>query len=512
MAMPLRERRTDSFTSRADKLRFLLQAPEGSLVTLKGGYWEAQAADFSLAGFRTAPDLATRSDQPGYLFIDANSDPTGAIHEASSSRCPVRGLVTAVRPPRFGPERYLSRIADRVARMGLVEYGQFEVNGLGRWLDDLRRVPRDAPPAAGLAGWLRTLRRGRYPRLAFYGPPGHRELPGLQLAAAEAASMATLPKAPETEQIWFRRRGALVLRMVVPDGGDQSFFLRVATNPEVDEVLGGNQEFVNRLLAASGLPGSVRQLIPRQYGHRRAGGAELYLEQGCNGQMAWTLESDPGIRASVDRQLHAFSADLQRGTGHSEELSGDRLTRWISDFLGPLPERLERVGLEASVMAGLVSQLRRIMEGRSWWLAPAHGDFGTGNALSLPDGQLTGIIDWDTHAEDDLAGIDWCDHRLKALRFETEQWADRLALLIDHTTRHGRLAPAHQGFGKEDFGLDREAMVLLPCLGYLRILTREARYPASFRRPADYYRRWLDTVGGYLAVAPGRDPDQAAGP
>ncbi len=506
--MPLTGRRPDSFTSRADKLRFLLQAPEGSLVALRGGYWEGQAADFSLAGFRIAPDHVTGADQPSYFFIDAGGDLTGALPQGPSTGNPILGLVTAIRPPRIWPKRYLSRIANRAAGLGLVEYGQFEVDSLGRWLDDLRRVPQEAPPAPGFTALFSTLRRGRCPRLAFYGPPGHSELPGLQLAAAEVASLARLPMAPETEQIWFRQRGALVLRMVLPGSKEQSFFLRVATNPEVDEVLGGNQEFVNRLLAGGDLPGGVRRLIPRQFGHRRAGGADLYLEQGFDGQMAWSLESDPGMRASIDRQLHAFSADLQRGTGHSEQLSGGRLTRWISDFLGPLPDRLEGAGLDASMLAGIVSQICRIMEGRSWWLAPAHGDFGSGNALARPDGELTGIIDWDTHAEDDLAGIDWCDHRLKALRFVAGSWKDRLALLIDHTTSTGWLAPAHQGFGKQDFGLDREAMVLLPCLAFLRILTREARYPATFRRPPDHYRRWLDSVGAHLAAAPGRAPGE----
>ena len=505
MAVPMTPGRPDAFASRADKLRFLLQAPEDARVVLLGGYWQSQRSDFSAAGFRILSDLALTTGQPCYLFLDTRDGIGHLLPTLAASQGQLMGVVAAVRVPRVRGVRYLAKFSDRLRASGLGESTQFEVDALGGGMDELRRLPMPPPDSRGLRKRLQALRRGPLPHLSFFGPTGTSELPGLHLAEIEAATMAGLTSRLWAAQVWFRRRGALVIRLDTGIG-EESLFLRVATNSEVDAHLSGNQRFVDHLLATPSLSAETRRLVPTQLGHRASGGADLYLEAGFAGQMAWTLETDSDLRARIDQDLYRFSTGLQREAGHRERLSGERLTRWITDYLGPLPERLRDMGLEDAALGGVVSQIHRLREGRSWWLAPAHGDFGSGNALVRPDGQLTGIIDWDTHAEEDLAGLDWCDHRLKALRFRKADWPGRLGALIEQAIAHGMLAPEYQGFGRADFGLDRSAMVLLPCLAYLRILIREARYPSGLRLDPGAYRRALAMVGRHLTAAPDPEP------
>lgn len=496
----------DAFASRADKLRFLLQAPEDAAVVLQGGYWQSQRSDFSAAGFRILPHLAVAPGQPGYLFLDTRDGIGHLLPTLAACQGQLMGVVAAVRVPRVRGESYLAKFSDRLRASGLGESTQFEVDALGSGMDELRRLPMPPPHSRGLRKRLQAFRRGPLPHLSFFGPTGTPGLPGLHLAETEAVSMAAARSPLRAAQVWFRRRGALVIRLDTGVGAE-SLFLRVATNSEVDAHLSGNQRFVDHLLATPSLSAGIRALIPTQLGHRASGGAELYLEAGFAGQMAWTLETDPDLRARIEQGLYRFSTGLQREAGHRERLSGERLTRWITDFLGPLPERLRVMGLEDAALDGVVSQIHRLLDDRNWWLAPAHGDFGSGNALARSDGRLTGVIDWDTHAEDDLAGLDWCDHRLKALRFRKADWPGRLGALIEQATTHGMLAPEYRGFGRADFGLDRSAMVLLPCLAYLRILIREARYPSGLRLDPGAYRRALAMVGRHLAAAP--DPEEA---
>lgn len=487
----------DAFTSRAEKLRFLLQAPRGAEAELAGAYWARQRADFELAGFQVVEH--GRPATAWYRFVSAGMAPFAGL--AAGTPGPA-GVVAAWAPPRWAAGHALRRQELAAARAGLAPGERFEVDGLQRWLDELRRVRDAAPPLVGWRARVGMLRHGRNPQLAFYGPGPRWGLPGLTVAATSAASMAGTKAVLEVDRMWFRRRGALVIRLAEP-GSDRTLFLRVATSQPVDEVLRGNQEFVTRLLAHPELPALVRTQIPRQFGHRRAGDAEVYLEEGYPGQMVWTLESNRLLAAAIDRQLFEFTHELQRATGRAVVLDEGGAARWTSNFLGPLPDRLASLGLPAAVLEEVTRPMHRILTGRRWWLAPAHGDYGSGNALARADGRVTGIIDWDTHADDDLAGIDWCDHRLKALRFASRDWEVRLDLILDDARSSGWLAPDYRGFGEPDFGMDLAARTLVGCLASLRILTREARYPSTFVREPGYYQRWLESIARRLSGAAG---------
>jgi aminoglycoside phosphotransferase (APT) family kinase protein len=135
----------------------------------------------------------------------------------------------------------------------------------------------------------------------------------------------------------------------------------------------------------------------------------------------------------------------------------------------------------------LIGALEARLLGREQLLAWAHGDFGYGNALVNPaTGELTGVIDWDTAREDELAGVD-------LVNFLTQR----------HRMEHGvPLSGALEAVGDRVLRAEFEAVppeaareVLV--VTFLRFFQRSARYPRVFAREHADLRRaagWCERV------------------
>ena len=275
------------------------------------------------------------------------------------------------------------------------------------------------------------------------GPNGFAE-------AGRLLNTATGDEGFAVERFHLRRRGALVMVLRHPSG--QRRVVRIATNPRVAALARWNQEITRDLRGQATLAPEARQLIPEPLGVASNGTVEGFAESFHPGRLAWLLYRNDECRSRIDQDLFRFSHALQSTTCRQTRLDGEALAGLLARYLGPVEQRLgNRPGLGGRLGA-IRTRLRQLLGGRVFPLCAAHGDYGVGNALATPEGNLTAIIDWDQFQPADPAGVDWCDYRIKAEHFRRPV-LDRLPAMIAEASRHGGLAAPHSGFGAADFDL-----------------------------------------------------------
>jgi hypothetical protein len=495
-------REPDPYSSLAEKYRFILQLAEGTPVVLRGPYWTEMAADFSRIGH--SPDAGGGRELTAFtpgaaLLIDL---PSSVPPDHAGALLPelMRGGVAVV----LSRSRQAPWLALRAFRRPLVRAGMM-VHEF-RAVPDLPNIEAFVAPGGDRSSWQLAhhrfraiardlIRRPEQQRFLFVVPPDR------HTGFAEAANRlqrATGESGFGIERYHLRRRGALVL---VLRRGERRRVLRVATNPAVGRLVLRNHECTTELLSRPGLPAAVGGLIPRPLGRETDSQADVFIEEYRGGRLAWTIYREPHLQSRLDRELFRFTRDLQLATRRTATMGSELIESLAGHYLSPLHQRFGGDHPVEECLRDIRQSLDRRLRGRTLFCAVAHGDFGVGNALAMPDGALSAVIDWDQYFPDDVPGVDWCDYRLKAAHYR-RNLIQGVRDLVTETSATGSLAPQHGGFGLEDFGLTRADMRLVPCLAALRELARSARFPAESSTAHPDYRDALAVIARLLHEEP----------
>lgn len=136
--------------------------------------------------------------------------------------------------------------------------------------------------------------------------------------------------------------------------------------------------------------------------------APVRLGTGIAGGVAFAVdELLPGTpSADLLSAAHAVR-ELHSETGRDRVVDDDLLARWVTTPLSAVAALLERgpVPVPHEALRRVGEQLREGLLGRTLTTSWIHGDFWTGNVLTV-DGAVTGIIDWDLAADDELPSHD----------------------------------------------------------------------------------------------------------
>jgi aminoglycoside phosphotransferase (APT) family kinase protein len=276
------------------------------------------------------------------------------------------------------------------------------------------------------------------------------------------------------ERFDLRRRGALV--MICRRRGGERLILRMAARGEVAAVVGRNHRWIRRLHGQGGLAAPIQDLIPRPLAEFTVQGAQVFIEEALEGELAWKVVARKGLRPAVLAGACHFLASLQEQTAAVCCLDQAMLDRLLPDPGNWADRAAGELG------AALAATLRRRLHGRRSKLVWGHGDFGYGNLLVDPRrGLLKGVIDWDTGTEYELPGLDLANLLVQKVRIEEgKPFLAALTKVGTGLLENGPAAIASEVPCVMLQSLTVENIKEIMALCCLRFVHRSARYPTVF--------------------------------
>lgn len=275
-----------------------------------------------------------------------------------------------------------------------------------------------------------------------------------------------------------RERGVLVL-LLSDSASGQNLVCRVVRGEEGARSLQRHWEFQELVRASARNAPGVNRLLPVGVGAVQIGDHRGWVEERSPGTVSWRMPRR--YRDSIDGQLVGFLSELATLEPHARRISRCDLERERGIWSDQIRTRLRAVCATAAQEALEVAlPVLLDQEAHFCWV---HGDFGYGNALAMPDGRLSAIIDWETASEGGLAGIDFFNFLLQRARTlgarGVADASDSLIALI------GRCELGNAVCGAKDF-VERfiptqRAQLTLMGLALRRLMLREHRYESPSR-------------------------------
>jgi O-antigen/teichoic acid export membrane protein/thiamine kinase-like enzyme len=301
---------------------------------------------------------------------------------------------------------------------GLNRYG---INGLGwAWLISQTLVAALLLLTQLRAAWLANLPLGSLWRVLAMPRRVWQHLHNRsRLAAAEQVAQAVLPGIVTSTDsasaaTWHVQNliGSLN-EMIVANLGpiDQlpTAILKLAQSDRATTNLRTQIDVLTRLRADSRLTG-LATLMPCVWASGEIAGQFYVIEQSLPGLDGRSMLSDAAARARLQLAAANAIARLHRATLSTTLVTPEMLTRWVDQPLQAIRQVAaahDHGGEGARAVDRLAAELHGSLAGRTVSVSWIHGDYMPGNILATADGaQLTGIIDWDLAAPDELPQLD----------------------------------------------------------------------------------------------------------
>lgn len=524
----------DSFSSISLKYGFLFGLNKGSRILLVGEYFQAMSHDlaqsYATVDCITQPDALNDVEVGGYdlVCLDAYSRWTDSniavlIRTARSNLSPGGTLVLAA-TNRMSVERIFSRLRGRAVS---------QMRGLSPW------GYKKALKAAGFSSVHEfvVLPMLRSPEEYIDAQYGDIELPGYVSLAHKmfcalgiyrhlhcdylyVASTAQTTRfadfasvvgahtstsdgprdALRVERFDLRDRGALMF-MLSDRAKKRRYVARVAVSERVDAVIARNKMFTDRICALEKLDSRIIGMVPKTITKFDYRGCHVYVENRIAGVLVWKVGRDLQAEKVAYRDafdfIHAFNLATRQEAivdlAVFHELLGSDLALIKAAFSG--------VAINVdTIISRIELRLHAYFTGRRLFIVWGHGDYGYGNILcERGTGHVQGVIDWDTHVEKELAGVDLCNLLLQknSIKFAGDI-ARTMEILDQSIIDTGRLDSTLPGYGKEDFDLDVSDLTICLCVAGLRMVKRSIPYTKEFLLGLDGYSDILRTADRIL--------------
>jgi hypothetical protein len=292
------------------------------------------------------------------------------------------------------------------------------------------------------------------------------------------------------ERIDLRVRGAMVLFIRMAER-EQYLIIRVVSDPATQVIVIRNHNILTDLRKHPGLSDEMKSLIPIPISAFEIGNSFIYIESMLQGIPAWKTNR-PQLRKQIYKESVKFILNLNQASRIHTKLSNDSIDQLLSEDL----KRLDDCAVLASELMGkidsMILRIRHLLNDRNICLVFGHGDYGYGNILVEPNtGKLTGIIDWDTGRQRDLAGIDLINLEIQRERSENHKniYSAFVSVVQAVLSRDG-LDTA--GIYRREFEIKSDLLPALLAFALLRCITRSAQYPNVFITEQNDYFRAID--------------------
>lgn len=292
------------------------------------------------------------------------------------------------------------------------------------------------------------------------------------------------------ERIDFRKRGAMIL-FLKDLNESQHLIIRVTSDPLTRSIVIRNHNFLNIFHRHPLISDKIKSLVPVPFDFFDHGKNSVFIENMLPGLPAWKINRGI-LQKRIYKESVEFIISLNLFSRVKEKLSNQKLDQLLDEDLKRLIDFPDIEGSLRIFTKDIVSKLRRLLVGQEIYLVIGHGDYGYGNILVEPGtGKLTGVIDWDTGRQEELAGIDLINLYIQKERSE----------------RHSGLMPAFHavfqmmmerqeldgdGVYRSEFGIKKEMIPALLAIALFRYMGRAAQYPDVFAAgQADYLQAVL---------------------
>ena len=155
--------------------------------------------------------------------------------------------------------------------------------------------------------------------------------------------------------------------------------------------------------------GDFRTLLPHVLDAGETAGTAYLVEQRLTGTslgdaLTQPAAQDGALRSAADAVGRLHSATASEGTVGEEILE-----RWVNApirALGEITGRSRGGRSALTALARLSDDLRATLDDQPITLSWVHGDYAPNNILSGPDGQVSGIVDWEFGHPEDFPSLD----------------------------------------------------------------------------------------------------------
>jgi hypothetical protein len=198
--------------------------------------------------------------------------------------------------------------------------------------------------------------------------------------------------------------------IIGPSGRPPTALLKLASTDDSAMMSLRQQVDVLTMLHADGRLAEWRTLVPTLLAVGEIDGHAYVVEQLLLGRAATGVLSRPAARVRMQVAAAAAIGELHRRTAASVVVDAGMLERWIDaplQVVRHVTATLPRAAGNERAIERLATELHDALAGRTLAVSMVHGDFTPGNILVTPDGAtLTGIVDWELGAHEDLPLLD----------------------------------------------------------------------------------------------------------
>jgi aminoglycoside phosphotransferase len=229
--------------------------------------------------------------------------------------------------------------------------------------------------------------------------------------------------------------------------------------------------------------GDWRTLLPHVLDAGETAGTAYLVEQRLTGTSLTHALTHPAAQHAALRSAADAVGRLHSATASDATVGEEILERWVNAptrALGEITGRSRGQRSALTALDRLADDLRAILDDQPITLSWVHGDYAPNNILSGPDGEVSGIVDWEFGHPEDFPSLDVVTLLLTARMSVRRQELGRVVcdLLADPTWTPGEaeiVAAARDARARSAIG--NETIVVLCWLRHVAsMLTRCTRY------------------------------------
>jgi hypothetical protein len=298
------------------------------------------------------------------------------------------------------------------------------------------------------------------------------------------------------ERFSLRLRGAMVI--TIKDVSNSRYFIiRVASDKRTKKIVYRNQEFLRQMYGVKNKSDYLRSILPEPIDRFEIQNSAVYIETMLFGDLAWKY-----IQGSLRDRIYQSSIDflliINRKTRQKVILEKQELDQLLFNDLNCL-KSLNRIDL------GLLEEVERIVSitsnillHREVYLSLMHGDFGYGNILINPrNGQITGVIDWDTGRLKDLVGIDFINFEIQKKIIEDGNDFFTAILNLNRIV-NDESTPNYINKKLIEFGVNYSIIKAVFAITLFRYFIRSSQYAELFFKEQN---KWLNIFQNFREIS-----------
>lgn len=300
-------------------------------------------------------------------------------------------------------------------------------------------------------------------------------------------------KSLEIEKFYLRDRGAMLLILTNLDTAT-SIVVKIATTPEINEILSRNMEAINNIRKLPDISTYIISKIPKIVKVNNIHEAWVYIEEKKPGVVLWKLEGN----RTLGRQAYEGSFEFIHRF-NLETVTQKIISEAVFDQLfGINLAFIERIFADRSLYD--ICRIRDLLYahffGRSVSLVIGHGDYGPGNILcDVSSGEVLSVIDWDINIKTELPAVDFLNLMIqRCCKIKKLTLVDAIKEIELHIASTGMIDESINGYNEKDFGLTTKDLIVYLSVAAIRYINRSLPYQKELIDYSDEYIKVLSAI------------------